>query len=44
MRHKLGFCDFWSLDEAKGLSVDFPSIEINQCMVRTQGVERIDFG
>lgn len=44
MRHKLGFCDFlWSLDEAKGLSVDFPSIGINQCMVRTQGIERIDF-
>jgi len=25
------------------LSVDFPSIGINQCMVRTQGVERINF-
>jgi len=44
MRHKLGFCDLlWSLDEVKGLSVDFPSIGINQCMVRTQGVERINF-
>jgi carbamoyl-phosphate synthase large subunit len=44
MRHKLGFCDLlWSLDEAKGLSVDFPSIGINQCMVRTQDVERISF-
>jgi carbamoyl-phosphate synthase large subunit len=45
MRHKLGFCDFlWSLDEAKGLSVDFPSIEVNQCMVRTQGIKKIAFG
>jgi carbamoyl-phosphate synthase large subunit len=44
MRHKLGFCDLlWSLDEVRGLSVDFPSIGVNQCMVRTQGVERIDF-
>jgi carbamoyl-phosphate synthase large subunit len=44
MRHKLGFCDLlWSLDEARGSSVDFPSIGVNQCMVRTQGVERIDF-
>jgi len=25
------------------LSVDFPSIGINKCMVRTQGVERINF-
>ena len=44
MRHKLGFCDLlWSLDEVKGLSVNFPSIGINQCMVRTQGVKRINF-
>jgi len=45
MRHKLGFCDFlWSLDEAKGLSIDFPSIKVDQCMVRTQDTQRIDFG
>ncbi len=45
MRHKLGFCDFlWSLDETKGLSVDFPTIEVNQCMVRTQEIKKIDFG
>jgi hypothetical protein len=29
---------------AKGLSVDFPSIEVNQCMFRTQDIKIIDFG
>jgi carbamoyl-phosphate synthase large subunit len=45
MRHKLGFCDLlWSLDEIKGLNINFPSIEVGKCMVRTQGVSFFSHG
>lgn len=38
MRHILGFSDvLWSLDEAEGKSINFPKIETNQIIVRTQG-------
>ena len=42
MRHRIGFCDLlWAIDEAQGLEVDFPSIEVNQCMVRVQDVKKL---
>jgi len=43
MRHRLGFCDvIWMLDEAAGEVINFPDIAINQVMVRTYDVKRID--
>jgi carbamoyl-phosphate synthase large subunit len=43
MRHRLGFCDLlWALDEASGKEISFPDIAINQIMVRTQDVKKID--
>jgi carbamoyl-phosphate synthase large subunit len=42
MRHRIGFCDLlWAIDEAEGLEVDFPSIEVNQCMVRIQDAKKL---
>ena len=42
MRHRIGFCDLlWAIDEAQGLEVDFPSIEVNQCMVRVQDAKKL---
>jgi carbamoyl-phosphate synthase large subunit len=43
MRHHLGFCDLlWALDEAQGLTVDFPNIAVDQCMVRIQDVAKLN--
>ena len=43
MRHRLGFCDVvWMLDEAEGKTVTFPEIAVDQIMVRTQDVEKIE--
>ena len=43
MRHRLGFCDVtWMIDEAEGRVVNFPDITINQIMVRTHDVKKID--
>ena len=42
MRHRIGFCDLlWAIDEAQGLEVDFPCIEVNQCMVRVQDAKKL---
>ncbi len=38
MRHLIGFSDvLWSLDEAEGQAVTFPTIQQDLVMVRTQG-------
>lgn len=38
MRHRLGFTDvLWALDEAEGKQIDFPVVQENQIIVRTQG-------
>jgi len=43
MRHRLGFCDvIWMIDEAGGKVVNFPDISIDQIMVRTHDVKKID--
>mgnify|MGYP001583528687 CR=1 FL=1 len=42
MRHRIGFCDLlWAIDEAQGLDVDFPNIEVNQSMVRVQDAKKL---
>ena len=43
MRHRIGFCDLlWSIDEAQGLNIDFPKIDINQCFVRLHDYRRLN--
>jgi len=43
MRNRLGFCDvMWMLNEAEGKVIDFPNIDTNQIMVRTQDVNKIE--
>ena len=42
MRHRLGFCDLlWTLSEARGLPVNFPTIKTGQCMVRVQDAKKL---
>ena len=42
MRHRIGFCDLlWAIDEAQGLDVNFPRIEVNQSMVRVQDAKKL---
>ena len=43
MRHRLGFCDLlWALDEVTGMTIDFSHVAINQIMVRTHDVKKIE--
>ena len=42
MCHRLGFCDLlWTLSEARGLPVNFPTIKTGQCMVRVQDAKKL---
>ena len=41
MRHRFRFCYLlWTLSEARGLPINFPTIKTVQCMFRTQSAEK----